>query len=481
MSRMGVTLAAVEELRPVLAGMLETSGIPGCATRIVFDDGDASTFAIGTRERGRDATPDERTVFMIGSCSKAVTATAAALLAEAGRVDLDAPLSAYLPLSLERGGVKVSLRHLLTNSSGLPNLGLSEIVTGKALYGRIPGDYAGAYPFGAEGTIGPFLRDAGSEMVGVPGEQYIYSNEGFSLAGEALAAAAGEPFPDLVRDLVFRPLGMRSSGYRESDFGSGAPLASGHLADGSPAPAYYEPAIAGAGGVLSTAADMGRFVQALLGQGIAGGDRIFPPSVVRELELGRIRHRTAESLVGPGFGPELYGMGLMIYPDFLGARVVTHGGSTGNFSSSIFHSRDLGFGIASLCNGGNGEGVLALFAFMVAARTLGRDPFATFPSFATERDLRSLAGVYSCRGNAVSARIGYRQGRLWWESIDGNGNSPAGEHPLTAVGDPGLRRFSFVNGPGAESEVVFFAGDDGSIKVRKDRNGLTRRATGGPA
>jgi hypothetical protein len=203
---------------------------------------------------------------------------------------------------------------------------------------------------------------------------------------------------------------------------------------------------------------------------------VLPPSVIHDIELGRIPHRTAESLIGAGFGPEQYGMGLMIYPDYLGTRVITHGGSTGNFSSSIFYDRDLGFGIAALCNGGGGEGILALFAFMVAAQVLGRDPFATFPIFTLEKELRSLEGVYSCRGNAVSARIRYRQGRLWWESIDGNRNSPSGVHPLTAAGDSASRRFLFLNEPGAESEVVFFIGEDGSMKVMKDRNVLTRRS-----
>jgi CubicO group peptidase (beta-lactamase class C family) len=476
MSRKEAILAAINGLHPVLTGMLEKAGIPGCVLRIVFEDGDVSTLAWGTKQRGHSEPPDENTVFMIGSCSKSFSATAAALLSDAGQIDLDVPVSNLLPLSLEREGKKVSLRHLLTNSSGIPNLGLSEIVTGKFLYGRLPGDYVGRYPFGSGESLISFMQDAGREMVGVPGGQYIYSNEGFSLAGEALAVMAGKPFPDLVRDLIFQPLGMSSSGYRDLDLPANRDFASGHLADGNPAPAYFEPAIAGAGGILSTAKDMGRFVQTLLCQGILEGKRVLPLSVIHDLELGRISHKTAASLVGSGFGPELYGMGLMIYPDYLGTRVVTHGGSTGNFSSSIFYNRDLGFGIAALCNGGGGEGLLALFAFMVAAQTLGRDPFATFSIFALEQELRSLEGIYSCRGNIVSVSISFRLGRLWWESIDGNGNSPGGIHPLTASADSACRRFTFLNGPGAESEVVFFVGEDGAMKVQKDRNVLTRRA-----
>lgn len=481
MKNKALVLAAIQELKPLLLGILENAGVPGFVLRVVFEDGDAATIAGGTKLRGVNEPPDENTVFMIGSCSKSFTAMTAALLAERGQVDLDAPLSSLAPVSLERDGRPVSLRHLLTNSSGLPNLGLSEIVSGKYLYGKLPGDYQDHYPFGSGESILAFVQDAAPEMVGAPGGQYIYSNEGFSLAGEVLAAAAGQAFPDLVAETLFAPLGMGSSGYRAQDFPQGSDLASGHLSGGIPAPVYFEPAIAGAGGILSTAADLGCFVLACLCEGSLAGKRVIPLSVIRQLEIGRIAHRTGDSLIGAGFGPEQYGMGLMIYPDFLGTRVITHGGSTGNFSSSLFYNRELGFGMAGLCNGGGGEGILALFEFMVTARALGKDPFSVFPVFALEKALRSLEGIYTSRGCVVSARVSYRQGRLWWESLDGNRNSPQGAHPLTSAGDPACRRFRFLNGPGAESDVLFFAGEDGLMRLQKDRNVLTRRQTTGQA
>jgi CubicO group peptidase (beta-lactamase class C family) len=475
MRRKETILAAVNELRPFLDGMLEKAGIPGYALRAVFDDGDSLTITGGTKHRGGEQPPDENTIFMIGSCSKTFTAVAAAILSNEGALDLDAPLSDLLPIPLERDGKQVSLLHLLTNSSGLPNQGLSEIGTGKFLYGKLPGVYVDNYPFDEDRSLVGFMRDAAGELVGTPGGQFIYSNEGFSLAGEALAVASGKPFPSLIRDLIFLPFGMHSSGYSKADLPADSDISSGHLADGTPAPAYFEPVIAGAGGILSTAGDLGRFVLAMLCEGMLDGKRVLPLDVIRELELGRIPHKTAASMVGPGVGPEWYGMGLMIYSDYLGTRVITHGGSTGNFSSGFFLTRELGFGIAALCNGSGGEAILELFAFMIAARALGKDPFAIFPLFAVEKKFRQLEGVYSSRGEVVKAKISYKWGRLWWESIDGNGNSPLGTHPLDAAGDAACRKFSFLNGPGAASEVIFYTGEDGLMRVHRDRNVLTRR------
>jgi len=475
--RRDAVIKAVRALEPNLGAMLEDAGIPGCTARVVFEDGDGMSLAMGQKSRGRADSPDGGTVFMIGSCSKAFTALTASALAYRGTVDLDAPISSHVPVRFEGAGGEVTLRHLLTNTSGIPNLGMSELVTGRHLYGRLPNGYAGTYPFGTSESAVIFAN--GAELASRPGDLYIYSNEGFSLAAEVLAAAAGRPFPDLVEETVLGPIGMSSSGYREADLPPRTEWADGHAAGREPAPPYFEPAIAGAGGLLSTADDMGRFVQALLTEGLPDGpgsrNRVIPLGVVREIEIGRVAHRTAESLVGPGFGPELYGMGLMIYPDFLGTRVVTHGGSTGHFSSSIFIDRELGFGMASLCNGGTGEGILALFAFMVAAAVLGRDPASVFPGLALERRRREREGDYACRGDAVSARISYGQGRLWWEATDGNGNSPEGPRPIETRTGPAGPTFWYLNGPGAESEVFFFVGTDGLTRVRKDRNVLTRR------
>lgn len=475
MKRKEAVLAAVNELKPFLQGMLEKAGIPGYALRVVFDDGDPLTICGGTKQRGSELPPDGNTIFMIGSCSKAFTATAAAILSNDEAINLDMPVSNLLPLPLERGGKQVSLRHLLSNSSGLPNQGLSEIGTGKYLYGRLPGIYADKYPFEEDPSLVGFMREAAGELIGAPGGQFLYSNEGFSLAGEALAAASGKPFPDLVRELIFLPFGMNSSGYSRADLPADGDLACGHLTDGTPAPAYFEPVIAGAGGIFSTANDLGRFVLALLCEGILDGKRVLPREVIHELELGRVPHQTAASMVGPGAGPEWYGMGLMIYPDFQGTKVITHGGSTGNFSSGFFIARELGFGIASLCNGNGGEAILELFAFLVTARVLGKDPFTIFPFFALEKKFQELEGVYSNRGEVVKAKISYKWGRLWWESIDGNGNSPSGSRPLDSAGDSACRKFSFLNGPGAQSEVLFYAGEDGLMRVQRDRNVLTRR------
>ncbi|MCE5208137.1 MAG: beta-lactamase family protein [Chloroflexi bacterium] len=466
-------LAAFDKLSPLLTEMCEKAGIPGFTLQLVFEDGDHRTLTEGTKRKGFNEPPDENTIFMIGSCSKSFTGVCAALLAQAGKLDLNRPVSDFLPYKLERNGEEVKLIHLLSNSSGLPNMGLSEIVSGKHLYGKIPGIYAEKYPFDDGGTIATFMQGADAEMVGAPGKQFIYSNEGFSLAAHILAQASGKAYPDLVDELIFTPLGMKSSGYRPQDFPAGSDFSCGHLADGRLAGVYYEPAIAGAGGVLSSVADMGKYVQALLCEGNLGGKRVFPRSVIHELEIGRIPHQTAATLVGEGFGQELYSLGLMIYPDFLGTRVITHGGSTGNFSSSIFYNRELGFGIAVLANGGNGEGIFALFAFMVVAQALGKDPFSVFSTFKMEKEFRSLEGIYTSRGDAIVVKISFHQGQLWWESLDGNGNSPQGTYPLN-TSDPTCRRFGFVNGPGAESQVEFFSGEDGLMRLHKDRNVLVR-------
>jgi CubicO group peptidase (beta-lactamase class C family) len=102
--RRDAVIKAVRALEPNLGAMLEDAGIPGCTARVVFEDGDGMSLAMGQKSRGRADSPDGGTVFMIGSCSKAFTALTASALAYRGTVDLDAPISSHVPVRFEGAG-----------------------------------------------------------------------------------------------------------------------------------------------------------------------------------------------------------------------------------------------------------------------------------------------------------------------------------------------------------------------------------------
>lgn len=207
----------------------------------------------GRVEKEGTATPDERTLFEIGSITKVFTTTLLADMHLRGEVDLDDPASKFLPSQLalrSRGGVDVTLRHLATHRSGLPripsNMGL------KNLFGENP--YAN---YSVEDMYA-FLSKR--RLVSTPGEFYGYSNLGMGLLGHILALAAEKDFEALVIERICRPLGMEDTAITLSNDLRDR-LAPGH-ARGQQVSNWDIPTLAGCGAFRSTLHDMMIFLKA---------------------------------------------------------------------------------------------------------------------------------------------------------------------------------------------------------------------------
>ena len=158
----------------------------------------ATTRAYG--QRAIEPTPevlDEGTVFDAASLTKpVVTATLVQLLRERGKLDVDAPLQRYLPGCGGADKAAITLRQLLTHSSGLP----------ASLPGNGAGDWAGA---AAAERIA-----CGLPLTAVPGTLFRYSDVNFILLGRIVEQAAGMPLERFATQALFAPLGMHDSGYQ---------------------------------------------------------------------------------------------------------------------------------------------------------------------------------------------------------------------------------------------------------------------------
>ncbi|GJM67842.1 hypothetical protein HMSSN036_00580 [Paenibacillus macerans] len=143
----------------------------------------------------------ERTVFRIASVSKVITATAVMQLADQGKIDLDGDITPYL------GGVRISnktnapltMKSLLTNSTGFDYGDTSELTSPDLK---------------REVSLKSFIKANVPTVVQEPGKYYRYDNLGFTLQGYAVEQVAGQPFEEYVREHIFEPLGMTSSGFR---------------------------------------------------------------------------------------------------------------------------------------------------------------------------------------------------------------------------------------------------------------------------
>jgi D-alanyl-D-alanine carboxypeptidase len=239
------------------------------------------------------------TRFNLASGGKMFTAVATMQLSERGALSLSDPITRFIPEAAAfPGATDITIRHLLTHTSGIPNYWDDE-------YER---DWANIIEHTQ--LLGHVMRNFGSAR---PGE-YAYSNSNYALLGLIVERASGENFYDYVRAHIFEPAGMTASAYPlRSEQGPeyarpyNAVMEAGLVAIGRHADAALGARGSGAGGASSTAADMLAFDRALRG-GV----------LVRAETFAQMHEMQAESDL-PGSG---YGYGFMIQPGSYG-----HGGS----------------------------------------------------------------------------------------------------------------------------------------------------------
>jgi CubicO group peptidase (beta-lactamase class C family) len=237
-----------------LGSALQTTGIPGASVSVVADGQLLTARGYGLADTGTEGDParpvdPDDTLFRVGSVSKVVSATAVMRLVEEGRLDLDADVQQYLDFDLDTPRGAVTLRHLLTHTSGF-----EEVIAG--LIGAP----------GSEVSLRDAVSAAPPEQVFAPGTTPAYSNYGASLAGYVAERVSGEPFAELVQEEVFEPVGMTSSSFEQplpADLD--ARLAKGYPDDSQPSWPTEVVNAAPAGAMTSSATDMARFMLAHLG------------------------------------------------------------------------------------------------------------------------------------------------------------------------------------------------------------------------
>lgn len=255
------------------------------------------------------------TLFQAASVSKLFTATAVMLLAEEGRVRLDADVNRYLTsLQVEEAfGAPVTLANLLTHTSGIEDRNI----------GYMARDAASAQPLRA------YLAERMPARVHPPGSLISYSNHGYGLAGLVVEEVTETSFVEVIAQRILRPLGMRTSTFALPLPDSLAPhLAVGYRWTGeghTPVPLLYRN-VPPAGALSTTASDAARFMQVHLHGGRYRGRHLLAPETVRAMHRQQFTHH--ERLPGMAYG--------FIEQYVNGHRGLQHGGDAAGYRSLLF-------------------------------------------------------------------------------------------------------------------------------------------------
>ncbi len=269
---------------------MQRFNIPGMAFVLADENGNVYVKGYGRNESEGTEIVNPTTNFHIGSISKVFTSLAIMQLRDQGIVELDAPLTQYLPwfatkeISLSS---HITIRDLLNHTSGLP--------------GRLnTHDVEGSDPDRIASQIARKLQDV--QLVASPGTTYEYTNMNYDLLQLLLEKVTKQPFPEYMSQHIFKLLGMNRTVYSLGDMLPNSAFGHRYIwGDIKPFHEQLSYATLGSAGLTTNAEDFGKYISFLLGSSSEGNSSVLRSESLLEMHTPAIYDQST----GYGFGWEV--------------------------------------------------------------------------------------------------------------------------------------------------------------------------------
>ncbi len=439
--------ARFDALASLAASKMKEYGVPGVALGIVHN-GTVIIRGLGVTNVEDSLPVTAHTVFPIASISKTFAATALMRLVEQGKVDLRAPVRAYLPefrVRDEAASRDATVWHLLTHMGGWE--------------GQVSGPDRGSE------TLTNFLTTITDLMqVAPPGAAWSYNNAGFSIAGRVIEKVTGNSINRSIRDLVFQPLGLEHAGTTAGDFIVNR-FAAGHTTRDGKA-ALNRPFSASvsvtAGGVGLCMTDLLAYARFHMGDGTTpNGERVLKKESLEQMRMPQARKQANDDDIGIGWHLRTVGP----------VRTASHGGTLGGHILLLEIAPERNFAVAILTNANTGWRLIqdvereALKSYLGATfapnqSIAHRGLVETLPSvapLAQQPDPAPYVGSYARPSNSVVVRADGN--RLFVQERPNNGQ-PGAEMPVSFYGPD---RVVVTDGPQRGQSIEFVR--DGGNRV----------------
>jgi CubicO group peptidase (beta-lactamase class C family) len=367
----------------VLDVWIETTRVkndqPGLSIGIVHDQDLVWTRGYGHADVKKKIPATPATLYRIASISKLFTATSILQLRDAGKLQLDDPIRRHLSwFKIKDDGTDgpvITLRHLLTHTSGLP----------REVDGVNWNDFT--FPDREE-----MLRVVPRQEMVFPVEtEWKYSNLALSLAGEIVAEVSGQTWPDYVKKNIFSPLGMGSSVAAPQPNLKGLAVGYSRRMDGKERgiePFVEIGAERPAGSIASNVQDLAKFVSFQFRDAPAGAAQILSGSTLREMH--RVHWLRPDWLSGWGLGFQVSRVGEQVR--------VGHGGALPGHRTQVSFSPEDKIGVIILTNADDGNPGLYLDqAFSIVGKEIAKAVDARKPAAEPDPAWRAYVGNYTAR------------------------------------------------------------------------------------
>jgi len=389
--------ASAARIEAFIRAEMEAQGLPAVSIAVVR--GKEFLWARGFGQArpgpGSGVPATAATVYRVGSVSKLFTDLAVMRLVDDGKLDLDVPVSRYLPDLAPRNPFQtpITLRQMMAHRSGLPR--------------ESP---VGHYFDPTSPSLADSVRSLSAvELVHAPGSRTKYSNAAIAAVGLAVERAAGEPFAAHVGRSVLAPLGLDSTAFEPTE-AMRADLADGLMwtYDGRTFPApTFALGHAPAGNLSSTVLDLGKFLMAILDGGRGPGGALVKPETLKDMW----KPQYSDPAIFRGFG-----LGFLL-STLDGHRKVGHNGAVYGFATEVAALPDDGLGVAVVvardCANATAERIADAALLLALAGKPEIEATGPVPS-----DLaRRLDGRYAGGGRVVD--LSARGGKLFLTRSEG--------------------------------------------------------------
>lgn len=374
-----------EKIEGLITVLMQGAKIPSIVIGVIKEGKMIYSRAFGGKLLKENAPATVDTLYGIGSCTKSFTTLAILQLADKGLLDINDLVSKYLPLKIGMKDNPIKIKHIMSHSSGIPNLGIATI-----LIKRISGFEETFVPMSSSDDFMLHVNGAQNEIADIPGKRYFYNNSAFALLGLIIEKLSGEPYEDYIKKNILEPLEMTRSTFTRTEFEKDGDTMTAYFTDKEKKFREtihpFDKLIYAAGGLLSSVNELGNYLIMCMNNGKFKDKQIIKPIAQKQWWKPQI-----ETMTG-FYGKQHYALGWSTVEDFFGETIVQHGGSTGVSSAMLAMIPEKKLGVIVLGNAGNTQGGLLVQVFLAAL--LGKNPQMDLPALRLDSKLSKFVGEY---------------------------------------------------------------------------------------